>query len=234
MQILVVDDDIKLNKLICDELKDIGYEPDPVYTADKAIENIKTKNYMLAIVDWEFNNEEKDGTDIIREIYKKSKTCKKGRIPILMLTGKSALADKVAGLEAGADDYLVKPFYLPELTARIKALQRREKEKIVSGRKFSIGPLSIDPDDYTATLNKKRINLRKKEFKILQVFMEANGKLTTRQVLGETIWGKEGVLVSNSIDVHMKSLRDKLQKHGKDVCIETIRGIGYRLNVKDC
>jgi DNA-binding response OmpR family regulator len=220
MRILVVDDDPKLNKLVCEELEYAGYRPDPAYTAREAIEKIGMEDYALAVVDWIFDGEEIDGTDVIRAIYSKN------RIPILMLTGKGALADRVAGLEAGADDYLVKPFYLPELLARVSALLRRSER--MTTKSLKVGPLSVDLYNYEISVNKNRLNLRKKEFKIFYALIEADGKIISRLALGEAIWGKEGVLISNSIDVHIKSLRDKLKKYSK--CIETVRGIGYRFN----
>jgi DNA-binding response OmpR family regulator len=222
MRIIVADDDPKLNGLICKALKDAGYKPDPALTATEARQKIRKEDYDLAIIDWIFDGEKIDGKDLIEE------SARKKRIPTLMLTGKTSLVDRIAGFDAGADDYLTKPFYLPELVARIKALLRRERRNSVNNR-IVAGPLSLDPNSLEVTINRKTVKLRKKAFNILYVLVEREGKTMSRSALSQQVWEEEeGTLISNSIDVHMKSLRDKLGQYGR--MIQTVRGVGYRFN----
>lgn len=223
MKILVADDDPKLNKLICNALTDVDFIPDSALSAAEAQKKIGTRNYGLAIIDWMFEGEKIDGKDLIQQIVKSE------NFPILMLTGKRSLADRMAGLDAGADDYLIKPFYLPELIARVKALLRRNR-KNAADQKIIAGPIALDPESFDVIIGSDKMDLRKKEFSLLHALVKKKGKVISRVALGQIIWGEEGVLVSNSIDVHVKSLRDKLGKYGK--MIETVRGIGYRFNEK--
>ena len=220
MKILVADDDPKLNKLVCAALAEAGYATDAAFTLADARAKLKTANYDLALVDWMFDAESEDGVDFVAEVSAKTS------VPILMLTGRSSLADRVKGLQSGADDYLVKPFYLPELLARVEALLRRPR-KILS-QKVTVGNFALDPISFEIKSGDKKIPLRKKEFQLLHVIANADGETVDRATLGRLVWGDEGVVVSNAIDVHIKSLRDHLGEFGD--CVETVRGVGYRFN----
>ncbi len=219
-KILVADDDPKLNQLICEALREVGFSPDPAGTAAEARAKIQTCSHDLALIDWMFDGEEIDGRDLIREIAKSWK------IPTLMLTGRSALADRVGALDAGADDYLVKPFYLPELLARIRALLRRT-QKDSPDRKITVDTLTLDPIAFEAKLGKKLLSLRKKEFIILHFLLENKDRVISRKEIGEKIWGPGQPTNSNLLDVHLKSLREQLGS--KRDLIETVRGIGFRI-----
>ncbi|MFH0834476.1 MAG: response regulator transcription factor [Patescibacteria group bacterium] len=220
MKILVADDDSKLNKLVCAALNEAGYSADAAFTLADSRAKLKTHNYDLALIDWMFDTEEENGVTLVKEIA----TTK--NIPTLMLTGRSALADRIQGLQSGADDYLVKPFYLPELLARVAALLRRPRR--ISSRKITLGALTLDTNSFELKINNQKIPLRKKEFQLLHILIEAEGETASRAILGRTVWGDEGVVISNAIDVHIKSLRDRLGKISP--AIETVRGVGYRFN----
>jgi len=222
MKILVADDDPKLNQLVCDALREAGYQPDPVLSASEVRKKINAKDYDLILLDWMFDGEKINGIDLSQEIAKTK------RIPILMLTGKSALADRVAGLGAGASDYLIKPFYLPELIARVQALLRRRGVNFSPDKEVTIGALTFYPITFEVKIHGKRINLCKKEFGILHALVDLKGKTLSRSLLGKHVWGKESALASNAIDVHVNSLRDKLGKYSE--IVETVRGVGYRLS----
>ena len=220
MKILMVDDDPKLNKLVCTALREAKYRPDPALSLSEARTKLTTKNYNLAIVDWMFDGEAECGVDLVKEIKRDN------GIPTLMLTGRSALADRISGFQAGVDDYLVKPFYLPELVARVSALLRRP-HRIIQ-QKFSIGSMALDPSSFELKIHDKKIPLRKKEFQLLLALIEACGETINRTLLSRLVWGEEGTVLSNAIDVHIKSLRERLGKF--QGMIETVRGVGYRFD----
>ncbi|MFA6458514.1 MAG: response regulator transcription factor [Patescibacteria group bacterium] len=220
MKILVADDDPKLNKLVCAALREVGYSPDAAFTIADARTKIALTNFDLALIDWMFDGETESGLDLVKEIVEMK------NFPILMLSGRSALADRVSGLRAGADDYLIKPFYLPELLARVAALLRRPRK--IASQKFVVGSLTLDPNSFEISLDGLKIPLRKKEFQLLLALVEAGNETVNRALLGRLVWGDEGVVVSNAIDVHIKSLRERLGKFGQ--AIETVRGVGYRFD----
>ncbi|MFH1375251.1 MAG: response regulator transcription factor [Patescibacteria group bacterium] len=224
MRILVADDDAKLNHLICATLREAGYTPEPVLTACEARECIRGQKYDLALIDWLFDGENIDGCDLIREAKKIKKA-----LPILMLTGRSSLADRIRGLECGADDYLIKPFYLPELVARTRALLRRKRNIRNKAQKLSASSLTVDLDSREVRISGRKVNLPNKEFQLLRILLEHRGGVAARTDLNEKIWGNTIRQPSNTIDVHVRRLRQKLTGFGQE--IETVRGIGYRIAV---
>lgn len=224
MRILVADDDAKLNHLICATLREADYDADSALTAREARECIRGQKYDLALIDWLFDGENMDGCDLIREIRKVKRA-----IPILMMTGRSSLADRIRGLECGADDYLIKPFYLPELVARVRVLLRRKRNTRIKAQKISANSLTVDLGSREVRISGKKVDLPNKEFQLLRILLEHRGGVAARSDLNEKIWGINGRQPSNNIDVHVRRLRQKLTGFGKN--IETVRGIGYRIAV---
>jgi DNA-binding response OmpR family regulator len=164
----------------------------------------------------------KSGLDICRDLRLKRKC-----VPILMLTARDKLEDKVAGLDCGADDYLVKPFAFPELLARIRALLRRE----AGGKapEITVGGLTFDPAARLVRLDGREVELTGKEYALLEFFMRNPGRLLTRTMLEQHVWNYEFEGGSNIVDVYIRRLRDKIDPGGGHGLIQTVRGAGYRL-----
>ena len=149
-------------------------------------------------------------------------------MPILMLTGQSETEKKVLALDAGADDYLVKPFRFEELLARIRALLRRNTVTLTSNI-LSIDNLTLDPAKKTVKRNEDNITLRRKEFSLLEYLMRNNGRVITREMILDHIWESTNDSVTNVVDVHIKYLRDKVDKPYKKKLIKTVHGVGYKI-----
>ncbi|MDD3066368.1 MAG: response regulator transcription factor [Candidatus Gracilibacteria bacterium] len=223
MQILVADDDRKLNELICSALRDAHLSPEAAYSLSATRDKIRSNKYDLIILDWIFDNEAESGFDLAKQIAEEYPN-----LPILMLTGKSVLVDKVKALDAGVDDYLVKPFYLPELVARVKSLLRRKRIGEKMPNEIVAGELSLDTNSYEVKLGGKLLDITGKEFQILHLLIQNQDQIVTRRDLIRKIWGEDfDRLTSNTVDVHIRRIRSKLGKYGEK--INTLRGIGYRL-----
>ncbi len=165
-----------------------------------------------------------NGFDICR-MMKSNQSYKS--IPIIMLTAKGQEADKVAGLELGADDYLTKPFSPRELIARVNAVLRRTSASKVA--QIIIGDISIDPERFEVMVNKKHVILTPVEFKILHLLAQNQGKVFSRERILDHLWGNEKAVIDRTVDVHIKNLRDKLGTSGD--LVKNIRGVGYKVQV---
>lgn len=166
-----------------------------------------------------------DGIEILRRLRANSKT---KALPVIMATAKGMEYDKIRGLDAGADDYLAKPFGMLEMVSRIKAVLRRSAPADEKSR-IKIGSVMIDTQSHTAEADGKRISLTYKEFELLKLFMSHPGMVFTREQLFNDIWGQDYFGESRTVDMHIRTLRKKLAPH--DGLIETVRGVGYRLEV---
>ena len=167
------------------------------------------------------------GLDVCKEIRNKSNN---EDIFILMLTAKGEEVDRIVGFELGADDYLVKPFSLRELSLRVSSLLKRSRPHS-SNEKVSIGELEIDIAAHRILLNNKEISLTKKEFELVMHLVQRNGRVQTREHLLSQIWGYTSDVTTRTVDTHIKRLRSKLGSFSKN--IETVRSVGYRFNHKD-
>jgi len=221
MRILIVEDELDFANALARGLRQKGYAVDIAINGEEGWELGEINEYDLAILD--LNLPKLDGLEVCRRL----RASKPGLL-ILMLTARSRLEDKIVGLDLGADDYLVKPFHFEELTARIRALLRRDlrvREPILS-----IRDLRLDPASRIAWQGKRRLELTNKEFAILEYLMRHPGEVVSQEDLIAHVWNEDVNLFSASVRVHIHSLRRKL---GESVdCpryIETITGIGYRL-----
>ena len=166
-----------------------------------------------------------DGLAICRALRAAPETA---QLPILILTAKGEEADKVVGLELGADDYVTKPFSPRELLARVRALLRRRKPAVTCGAVLELGGvLVLDPEAFTVTVAGRRVELTSTEFRLLRVLLEGKGRAFSRDQLLDQLWGNEKYVVDRTIDVHVKNLRDKLGGPGR--FIKSIRGVGYKI-----
>jgi DNA-binding response OmpR family regulator len=225
--ILLVEDAADLAQVIVRELEAAGYET--LHAADglTALELHTRHQPDLVILDWMLPK--LDGLDVLRQMRKTS------AIPVLMLTARDEEADRVIGLEVGADDYLTKPFGMRELMARVRALLRRiervqqilEADRTKADTVLTYGPLSLDPEAYRATLDGELLDLTRTEFELLHLLLRNPGRAFSRSYLLDTVWGETYVTGDRSVDNAILRLRRKLGLLGD--AIETVWGVGYRL-----
>jgi DNA-binding response OmpR family regulator len=215
-----VEDDKKIAKFIQRGLEEEKYEVDVVYDGETGYQRILDGTYGLVILDVVLPK--KDGLTMVRELRGK-----KILIPVLMLTVKDSVEDIVAGLNAGADDYLKKPFAFAELLARVKALQRRSEQE--RGAKIHFADLCIDPVLHKAWRDEVLLDLMAKEYDLLEYFVRHPNQVLTRNMIADEVWQGSFDKFTNIIDVYVNYLRKKLDR-GKDKrLIHTVRGIGYIL-----
>jgi DNA-binding response OmpR family regulator len=222
MRVLVVEDSRRLAGIIKRGLLEEGYAVDNAYDGEEAEYMAETTPFDVIILD--IMLPKKDGVAVCRDLRAKNVNT-----PILMLTAKDSVEDKVTGLDSGADDYVVKPFAFSELLARLRALLRREVLPKV--QKLQIGDLALDPQSREVWRNGSRMDLTTKEYAILEYFMRRPNAVVTRTMLGESVWDYEFDGLSNIIDVYVRRLRRKIDREGEDSLIQTVRGAGYRLRV---
>ena len=220
MRVLVAEDDKGLREVLVQGLEDAGYLVDAVERGDDAVDQLKFYDYDVAILDWRMPG--MPGVDVASWARRHERPT-----AILMLTARAAAPDRIQGLDAGADDYLVKPFDFGELLARIRALQRRPRG--VDSPVLNRGRLSLDPARRQVTLDGRLLNLTTAEFHILELLMRRHPSVVERKAIAEHAWRDETEpLGSNVIDVKMSRLRAKLT--GSGVRIVTVRGSGFRLD----
>ncbi|WP_017663665.1 two-component system response regulator RppA [Baaleninema simplex] len=228
MRILLVEDEPDLGLSIKQALSQEAYIVDWVEDGTTAWDYLDDRitQYILAILDW--NLPGLSGLELCRKLRQSGRS-----LPVIMLTVKDTDADKVAGLDAGADDYLVKPFSLSELLARLRALQRRSPQ--FSPRPLQVDSWVLDYRNYTIANTKQpeifSVALTRKEFQLLEYFMRHPNLLISREQLMEQVWEREAEPGSNVVAAQMRLLRRKLEGHRLELPIETIYGLGYRFNV---
>ncbi len=220
MRVLVVEDDIRLANIIARGLTEAGYAVDNAYDGEEAEYMAETTPYNIIILDLMLPR--KDGLAVCRDLR-----MKKINIPILMLTAKDTIDDRISGLDSGADDYLVKPFAFSELAARIRALSRREAEQKTHKLKFK--DLEMDLLSREIRRGTRKIEMTAKEFAMLEYFLRHQHVVLTRTMLEENIWNYSFDATSNVVDVYVRRLRLLLDDGSGDNLIETVRGAGYRL-----
>lgn len=221
MRILLVEDEEKLAKSIQKGLEIEGYAVDCVMEGEKADRRVQLykDEYDLIILDLMLPG--KDGFEICQGARESGILT-----PILVLTARDAVEDKVRALDVGADDYLVKPFSFKELSARVRALLRRPEESLPVT--LTVGDLMLDTKKRQAYVQKKEVKLTLKEFALLDYFMRHPGEVLSREDVLDHLWGFDFEGFSNVVDVHIKNLRKKLD-HGEGDYLETVQGVGYRL-----
>lgn len=220
MKILIVEDEEKISNFIKKGLKEEGYISDIAVDGEEANQLICSNNYDLIILDLMLPKI--DGITLCSEIRSKGIN-----IPILILSAKDTVKDKVNGLDSGADDYLTKPFSFEELVARIKALLRGKANKEVT--KLKLENLEIDLLNHTVKRNNKEIVLSPKEYMLLEYLMKNAGNVVTRAMILENIWGLDFEPLTNIVDVYINYLRNKIDKDFDKKLLHTIRGKGYML-----
>ncbi len=220
MKILIVEDNKKLAESLKEGFEHEGYAVDTVADGETALRRVFAGSCGCDLLILDVMLPGKDGIEVCRELRERDVT-----IPVLMLTAKDATGDKVVGLDAGADDYLVKPFAFEELLARVRALLRRPREAMPAA--LSLGGIVLDAATRTVNVGGAPISLTLREYGVLEYFMRHPNQVLTREQILSNVWDFSFDAWSNVVDVHVKNVRKKLGTiHGKS--IETIRGVGYR------
>ncbi|MDJ0615151.1 MAG: response regulator transcription factor [Calothrix sp. MO_192.B10] len=224
MKILVVDDEVELTDPLSRVLTREGYSVDTAYDGTSGSKLAKTGNYNLLILDWMLPG--KTGLDICQELR-----CRGISTPVLFLTAKDTLDDRIQGLDAGADDYIVKPFELRELLARVRALLRRSNfPPHPTTTRLVVGDLELDRENQVAYRQDRIIELSEKESKLLQYFMENSGRLLTHTEIMQNLWHNEEQPSSNVIAALVRLLRRKIEVGGETQLIHSVYGKGYRFD----
>jgi DNA-binding response OmpR family regulator len=222
MRILLVEDNRRLSNSIKASLEDDGYAMDAAYDGVEGQELAEMTTYDVIILDIMLPR--RDGLEVCRELRRQ-----RMRTPILMLTARDTIDDRVKGLDSGADDYLVKPFAIEELRARLRALLRRdapEKTGILT-----MANLTLDPATHLAARGDMPIELTAKEFSLLEYFMRNPNRLITREMAENHVWSYDYDGVSNVVDVYIRRLRRKIDEPFDEKLIETVRGAGYKFGL---
>ncbi|QQZ44679.1 heavy metal response regulator transcription factor [Pseudomonas sp. SK3(2021)] len=223
MRILVVEDERKTADYLHQGLTESGYVVDRAATGVDGLYLIEQQSYELVILD--VNLPEKDGWQVLEDMRKDSST------RVMMLSARGRLADKVRGLDLGADDYLVKPFEFPELLARVRTLLRRS-ENLPATDTLRVADLELDPRRHRAYRGTRRIDLTTKEFTLLHVLMRQSGEVLTRTQIISLVWDMNFDCDTNVVEVSISRLRAKIDDASEIKLIHTIRGVGYVLEVR--
>ena len=224
MRVLLIEDDRKAAKLLAKGLQEEGFVVDLAATGEDGEEQAALNEYEVIVLDWLLPG--KDGIAVCRALRARDIST-----PILMLTARDSLADRVNGLSTGADDYLTKPFAFAELLARIRALLRRSR--LVRPAQLRVADLTLDPATRRVTRGGVGIALTTKEYAILEMLIRSAGQIVSRTRLVEAVWDEASEVIDNLVDAHVSHLRKKIDRGGSAPLIHTVRGFGYRLGPRD-
>ena len=220
MRILVVEDNRRLNTSLKTSLEEDGYAVDVAFDGDEGEAYALAAPYDLILLDVMLPK--KNGFDLCRDLRQQGINA-----PVLMLTARDAVDDRVDGLDSGADDYLVKPFSMNELRARLRALLRRNKPEKTA--LIQVGDLSMDPANHLVKRGSDPIKLTPREFAILEYLMRSPNRILTREMIEAHVWNFDFISGSNVVDVYIRRLRRKIDAPYQVKFLETVRGVGYRL-----
>jgi len=219
MHVLLVEDDVRISRVVQRALTEVGHDVDVAHDGEEGLARAEDTPYDLLVLDVMLP--ERDGFSIARELRRQRQ-----RTPILMLTARDAVADRVRGLDAGADDYLPKPFALEEFLARVRALGRRAADSTDS---LVVGDLKLDPDRHEVQRADQSIDLTAKEFDLLAYLMRNAGRVLSKPQITEHVWGYDSEATSNVVEIYIHYLRDKIDRGFGRPLIRTIRGVGYTI-----
>lgn len=217
-KILLVEDEEKLARMVELELHYEGYEVEKAFDGRAGLEKALSGDYDLVLLD--IMLPALNGMEVLRRLRKES------QLPVIMLTARDTVIDKVAGLDSGADDYITKPFAIEELLARIRAALRK-KQAEPEPLCLVCGPLSMDTDRHTVTVTGTEVELTRREFDLLRYLLENKGKVISRESLLDNVWGFDFVGETNAVDVYIRFLRAKIDEQFGMKLIHTVRGVGY-------
>ena len=221
MRVLVLEDEEKIAQFLKKGLTEKGYAVETVGDADAALERVSSSPFDIVILDLLLPGS-RDGLELCRELRTRGVRAK-----VLMLTARDTIENKIEGLDAGADDYLVKPFSFRELLARLRALTRRTE--LAEPGPLAFGDLSYDPESREVTRGGEVIRLTAREGALFELLLRRRGKVVSRSEIQARIWEDSFELSTNIIDVYINSLRKKLDSGERERIIQTVRGVGYRV-----
>lgn len=222
MRILIVEDEVRLAEVLGEIMKTQRYTADIVYDGESAFDYAMSGIYDCIILDVMIPK--MDGFEVVRRMR-----AEKNTTPVIMLTAKDDTGDKIKGLDAGADDYLTKPFIPGELLARVRAISRRQGEVVMDELKYE--DLTLSLSNYTLSSNEKSLPLGPKEFEVMRLLMTAPNVIVPKENIIVKVWGAESDAEDNNVEVYISFLRKKLKHLGSRVSIVTVRKIGYHLEV---
>jgi DNA-binding response OmpR family regulator len=220
MRLAVVEDNLELAQLLSRGLRERGYQTDVLATAAEARDAVTSTRYAALVLD--LGLPDGDGLSILREIRQR-----KDPVPVLVLTARGGVHDRVNGLRSGADDYLVKPFAFEELVARLEALLRRPGQLL--GRSLQVANLVFDTESRQAFIDDKPHVLSARETAVLELLLRRKDRVISKKLVEDHIFGTAGEVASNAVEVYVHRLRKQLAERGAKVQIHTIRGVGYLL-----
>ena len=218
--ILLVEDEEKLARMVELELKYEGYSVEKAFDGRKGLELALSGAFDLVLLD--IMLPQLSGMEVLRRLRRES------QVPVIMLTARDSVVDKVSGLDSGADDYITKPFAIEELLARIRAALRTKSGR--DSQMLAVGPLAMEVESRRVTVRGQEVELTKKEFDLLRHLLENKGRVLTREALLDSVWGFDFVGETNSVDVYIRFLRSKIDEAFGIKLIHTVRGVGYVIN----
>ncbi|MES5266713.1 response regulator transcription factor [Priestia megaterium] len=220
-KVLIIEDEEGLVEFLELELKYEGYLVDVAYDGRTGLDKATKQDYDIILLDLMMPG--LNGIEVCRRLRTTKNT------PVIMLTAKDSVMDRVMGLDNGADDYLSKPFAIEELFARMRVIFRRQENNKIVDQKLllTFKDIELDLESRTVMKEKMLIELTNKEFELLAIFMRNVNKVLTRDILLEQVWGYDSVVETNVVDVYVRYLRNKLSAEDKELYIQTIRGVGY-------
>lgn len=218
MRILVVEDEVTLNELTSSRLKKEKYSVDSCFDGEEVFEYIQCAEYDLILLD--IMLPKMDGIQVLRKLRAMGKDT-----PVLLLTARDEIEDRVNGLDAGADDYLVKPFAYEELLARMRVLLRRKDGQ--STNEYVVGALKLNCDTKRVYYKEKEVELSAREYAVLECLLRNKGTIMSRDQISNHVWNYDYEGGSNIVDVYIRSLRNKIDKEAGNQIIQTVRGMGY-------
>lgn len=220
MQVLIVEDDVRLAQALSRILQENGYGTDVVHNGSDGLAYGQSSIYDVIILDVMLPK--MDGFEVVANLRRKNVST-----PVLLLTARDAVHDKITGLDSGADDYMTKPFSPAELLAHLRALTRRQGE--VQFEQLEYGDLTLNLDSHDFSCKGKTIHLSQKEFMLAQVLLANAGQVVSKETLINKVWGVESSAEDNNVEAYVSFLRKKLRFLGANSSVETVRGVGYRL-----
>ena len=223
MRVLVVEDEKYLADALSHILKDNRYTVDTVYDGEDGLDYGLSGVYDVIVLD--IMLPKKDGISVLKELRSEGI-----KTPVLLLTAKSEISDKITGLDSGADDYLAKPFNSGELLARLRALTRRGTEMIINNNEMSFGDITLDTNILNLCGPKKSIKLTKKEFDLLEYLIINKALVVSKEQIIDKLWGFDSEAEANHVEVYISFIRKKLAFVSEKVAVSTVRGMGYRLS----